>query len=103
MLGDESWGDWHCCCYVAGKALQDVYDNAYKTPCILYVFLGFPLNPWSGFKHFGLKEKFLDSKSESIFDSNSELLETSQDISKNPAEENLNNENKEDKNSETII
>ena len=49
------------------------------------------------------KEKSLVSKSESMSDSNSEIVESSQDISKNSVEENLNNENNEDSNSETII
>ena len=57
------------------------------------------LNEREGLK----KEKFLDSKSESMPDSNSEIIETSQNISKNSAEENLNNENNEDNNSETVI
>ena len=49
------------------------------------------------------KDKFLDSKSDSESVSNLEIVESSQDISKNVVEENLNNENNEDNNSETII
>ena len=57
------------------------------------------LNERESFK----QEKFLDSKNEKKSDSNLEIVERPENISKNAVEENLNNENKEENNSETII
>ena len=57
------------------------------------------LNERESFK----QEKFLDSKNDKKSESNLEIVESPENISKNSVEENLNNENKEENNSETII